>query len=65
MRREGGSLQFLYLLKPEAEVKPRLRLAEITMEVVKRQFSKNLMIAVREAMATRRAGGTLTEDPAP
>lgn len=64
VRREGGSLQFLYLLKPEADVKPRLRLAEITMEVVKQRFSKNLMIAIRDAMATRRAGGTLTEDPA-
>lgn len=60
-RRLGRTLQLLYLLVDEAEVQPRLRMGETTLGVVRQRFAKNLTIAIREAMATRREGGSLSE----
>lgn len=58
VRRQGRVLQFLYALKDETEVRPRLHMGEITLRVVRQQFARNLMLSVREAMATRRTGGS-------
>ncbi len=61
VRRLGKTLQFLYRLEDAAEVRPRLNMREITLRVVHQRFARNLMVAAREAMATRRAGGALSD----
>ncbi len=61
VRRQGKALKFLYRLEDTAEVRPRLNLREITLRVVRQRFARNLVVAAREAMASRREGDTLTE----
>lgn len=59
--RTSAGLQMMYLLIPVAKISPRLRLAEITMRIVKENFAQNFVEAARNAMATRREGGNLKD----
>lgn len=59
--RTAAGLQMMYLLIPVAKITPRLRLADITMQIVKANFAGNFIEAARVAMATRREGGRLTD----
>lgn len=59
--RTAAGLKMMYLLVPSAHITPRLNMGEITMRVVKQRFAHNFILAAREAMATRRAGGTLRD----
>ncbi|MDE8343757.1 MAG: hypothetical protein POG24_08055 [Acidocella sp.] len=61
--RTAAGLQMMYLLVPSTTVKPRLNLGEITQAVVKERFAINFFEAAKQAMATRRAGGNLTDKP--
>jgi hypothetical protein len=63
MLRAGGVLKVMYLITPSAYVPPRLNLGTITMETVRRRFAANFFTAAKQAMATRRTGGTLSEKP--
>lgn len=60
--RTASGLKMMYLLMPSAHITPRLNMGEITMRVVKQRFAHNFILAAREAMATRREGGSLLED---
>lgn len=59
--RTPSGLKMMYLLVPSAHITPRLHLGEITARVVRERFAENFIAAAREAMATRRAGGTLLD----
>ncbi|HQU03503.1 MAG TPA: hypothetical protein PLT25_02175 [Acidocella sp.] len=61
--RTAAGLQMMYLLIPMTLVKPRLNMGVITQRVVKEQFAQNFFEAARKAMATRRAGGALSDKP--
>lgn len=56
-----AGLAMMYLLLPSTTVKPRLNLGEITLKTVGQRFAMNFFAAARDAMATRRAGGTLSD----
>ncbi len=59
--RTAAGLKMMYLLVPSAHITPRLNLGEITARVVRERFAENFLAAAREAMATRRMGGHLSE----
>ncbi|WP_234729707.1 hypothetical protein [Acidocella facilis] len=59
--RTAAGLKMMYLLVPSAHITPRLNLGEITQRVVRERFAENFLAAAREAMATRRVGGTLRD----
>jgi hypothetical protein len=61
--RTAAGLQMMYELFPSTHVKPRLQLGEITLRVVKQRFAQNFFAAARQAMATRRNGGSLSDQP--
>ena len=56
-------LQIMYLLLPQAQIKPRFGMGQTTIAVVRAKFATNLRAACALAMSTARRGGKMSDPP--